>query len=421
MSRGQVVSLEECSAFAQTVQAKPPAIVHGTSVVLLSLLTAAVIWAAVTKADLVVKAVGRVRPLDVPTKVFTPSDLRWLGAVKSVNFEEGSQVTKDQILLSLDTQLLDNEIARLQRTTQAAQDELTRLARLDALIVQQYEFNRSKLLAQIEEANKQVATAEQRRESEVRSARSQLAAAIGKYKRSRRLVEIKAVTRGELAENLAQLRHAEEQWRQAQLPIDRARPEILRRNMRVVEREVAVKRQELAASRVVKEGDLDSATKELANLYIKKESAVIRAPIDGVVTAGQIDAGDVLETGKSVVEIAPGGVRFEAAVSSRDVGELRAGMPVKIKFDAYDYQQYGVLPGSISYVSPDSTMVDAPGDQEKMVAFLVRIKLAAEQLGRGEFVGDVKLGLGGTAEVVTKRESLLHIFFKKMRHSVSLG
>ena len=356
----------------------------------------------------------------VPTKVFTPSDLRWLGAVTSVDFEEGTQVKKDQILLCLDTQLLDNEIARLQRTTRAGKDELTRLARLDALIVQQYESNRSKLLAEIEDADKQLVTAEQRQVSQVRSARSQLVAALDKYKRSRRLLDTKAVTRGELAEHFAQARLAEEQWCQARLPIDRGRPEILRQSLRVVEREFAVKRQELAAKRVVKEGDLDSAANELANLLIKKESSVIRAPIDGVVVAGQIDPGDVVESGKPVVEIAPQGVRFEATVSSRDVGELRAGMPVKIKFDAYDYQRYGVLPGSISYVSPDSTIVDAQDNQEKAVVFLVRIELAAEQLGRGEHIGDVKLGLGGIAEVVTKRESLLRIFFKKIRHTVSL-
>jgi hypothetical protein len=35
--------------------------------------------------------------------------------------------------------------------------------------------------------------------------------------------------------------------------------------------------------------------------------------------------------------------------------------------------------------------------------------------------GEVKLGLGGTAEIVAARESLLSIFLKKIRHTISLG
>jgi len=42
-------------------------------------------------------------------------------------------------------------------------------------------------------------------------------------------------------------------------------------------------------------------------------------------------------------------------------------------------------------------------------------------VGRGVFRGRVKLGMGGLAEIVTGRESLLSILVKQIRRSISLG
>jgi multidrug efflux pump subunit AcrA (membrane-fusion protein) len=107
-------------------------------------------------------------------------------------------------------------------------------------------------------------------------------------------------------------------------------------------------------------------------------------------------------------------------------------MPVRSKFDAYDYQKYGVMEGTVTYLSPDSKMTKtSDGTQEgeaasaasrkSPAAFLVRVEMSADQIGRGGLVGEVKLGLGGTAEIVTDRESVLRIFFKKIRQTISLG
>ena len=56
-----------------------------------------------------------------------------------------------------------------------------------------------------------------------------------------------------------------------------------------------------------------------------------------------------------------------------------------------------------------------------MPSFVVRVELPIKQVGRGDLIGDVKLGLGGTAEIVTDRESLLLILLKKLRRTISLG
>src|SRR5262245_65440156 len=54
----EILDLSACTEFRQTLQARPPRIVHGTVLLLTSLLASAVAWAALTKADLVVRASG---------------------------------------------------------------------------------------------------------------------------------------------------------------------------------------------------------------------------------------------------------------------------------------------------------------------------------------------------------------------------
>ena len=116
-----------------------------------------------------------------------------------------------------------------------------------------------------------------------------------------------------------------------------------------------MKRQELESEREAKRAEVEAGRMELANLELEREQAVIRAPIDGVVTAGDLKVGDLLEPGKPVVEIAAAaGFLFEAAVPSEEIGHLRVGMPARIKLDAYDYQRYGTLEGTVGFVSPDS-------------------------------------------------------------------
>src|SRR5262249_53909992 len=102
-----------------------------------------------------------------------------------------------------------------------------------------------------------------------------------------------------------------------------------------------------------------------------------------------------------------------------------------IKLDAYDYQKYGVLAGTVTYLSPDSRVadkLDAGTESESRVkartapaGFIVRVELHADEVGRGELRGRVKLGLSGTAEIVTGRESVLAILVKRIRKSISLG
>jgi multidrug efflux pump subunit AcrA (membrane-fusion protein) len=128
------------------------------------------------------------------------------------------------------------------------------------------------------------------------------------------------------------------------------------------------------------------------------------------------------------VEIAEqAGFCFELEVRSQDVGLLSVGLPVKIKLDAYDFQRYGTLEGEITFISPDSGVPQARGQETSPSAaaprpptYLVRVRLIGDTIGHGELKGQVKLGMTGQADVVTGEETILTIFTKRIRQAFSL-
>jgi HlyD family secretion protein len=157
---------------------------------------------------------------------------------------------------------------------------------------------------------------------------------------------------------------------------------------------------------------------EVANLEMARMQAVIRAPMDGIVTTGDLRVGDILERGRPVLEIAEqNGFRFEVAVPSEEVGDLRLGMPARIKLDAFDYQKYGTISGKVVFIAPDSTI---PSGQQ-VITYLVRIELEGEEVGRGDLRGRVKLGMAGQTDIVIDRESLLALLLTKLRRMISFG
>jgi hypothetical protein len=136
------------------------------------------------------------------------------------------------------------------------------------------------------------------------------------------------------------------------------------------------------------------------------------------VIKGDVKPGDILEPGKPVMELArQEGFLFEGSIPSSEVGHIQVGMVARIKLDAYNYQQYGTVNGTVRFLSPDS----GTGGDERPATYTVRIELASDTLGSGDFRGRVKLGMTGQSDIVTGQRSLLSLLVKRIRQTISLG
>ena len=426
MHNALVLDLADCTEFRQTLLARPPKIVHGTAGLLVVLLAAALAWAAATQANLVVRAPGRVRPVSTPKKVYSAARGEVLsagvgGKVVEVNVREGDEVRRGALLIRLETGRLDNEIAKQRRLLRVAEEELAKLDQLAGLTTREFEAARAKAEAELAQAREDVRRAKAHQGVEVQLVQVELEAARDEGEQLRVLVGRRAAPRVDLMKAERKTQEAREKMAKARLPVDESRVPVAERALALVDQNYALKREELKLKRAGKQGEIEAARIELANREIERQLAEIRAPIDGVVIKGDIKLGDILEPGKPVFELArQEGFLFEGSVPSDEVGHLKVGMAARIKLDAYDYQRYGTVNGTVCFLSPDSG-VEAEKEEKRTVTYTVRIDLANDLVGRGEFRGRVKLGMGGQADIVTGQESLLSLLVKRIRQTISLG
>lgn len=413
-------TLDDCTPMRQALESRPPAMLHVTAWGLVALFAAAIAWSGLTRADLVVRAPGRVRSTTPPVRVFAPVGGKLENRVARVCVVEGSLVRMGDVLLEFDTERLANEIARLERLIGTGREELARMDQLQERLDEQLAAARSKTETELAQARSEAERAEQLQAAEIGLAEAELAAARDKWTRTELLFKKKVTTEAERIEAMTQVRCAERKLTMARTPLAQTRVEAIERELEVAQRDHQVRLAELDERRTSKQGEVDAASKDLANLELQLRQATVKSPIDGVVVRGIHHAGDLIEPGKAIFEVASADeLCFESYVASEDVGRLREALAARIKFDAFDYQRYGTLPGSVTFIAPDSSTRTEAANEAPI--FVVRIGLAGRELMRGDLRGQIKLGMTGRVEVVTDRQTVLQIIVKRIRSAVSLG
>lgn len=431
MYKTLTLNLADITEFRQSLQARPPRFVHATAFLLATLACTALGWAALTNADLVVRGTGRVRPVTSPHRVTNPVQGEALsatagGRVVEVRFREGDTVKAGDILLRFDTERLVSDIAQQEQKLRLARHELAESAQMASLLARQFDAAKAKVAAELDQAREAVRRAKQRQAAEVEEVRAELKNARDDEARLSRLAVQRAVARADVNQAITKRQVLERRLQRAEVPPEEGTVEAARQALVLQERDYALRREELALKRTAKEAEVRAAEIDLGKLELLKRQAVLRAPIDGVVASGEVKVGDLLEPGRTVLEIAEqNGFAFEALVPSEEIGLLQLGMTARLKLDAFDYQKYGTLPGTVAFISPDSgvprTQQSGAPPSAAAPAYLVKIALSGDEIGRDQFKGKVKLGMAGRVEIVTDQESLLSLLVRRIRQSISLG
>ncbi len=81
------------------------------------------------------------------------------------------------------------------------------------------------------------------------------------------------------------------------------------------------------------------------------------APVDGTVQQLAIHTeGGVAQAAQALMVIVPtqDQIEIEAFVENKDIGFVRAGQPVEVKVETFDYTKYGTIQGQVSHVSRDA-------------------------------------------------------------------
>jgi biotin carboxyl carrier protein len=138
----------------------------------------------------------------------------------------------------------------------------------------------------------------------------------------------------------------------------------------------------------------------------------VNAPCAGVVLRLAVNApGAVVQDGDVLAELACAGERLQAEVSvaPSGAGRIAPGHVVRLLYDAFPYQRYGVKHGTVRWVSPASvTVKDRP-----VFRVLVDVEEHAVRV-KGD-TRPLMAGMGGRADVIVGRRSLISYAFEPIR------
>jgi HlyD family secretion protein len=101
---------------------------------------------------------------------------------------------------------------------------------------------------------------------------------------------------------------------------------------------------------------------------------------------------------------------LRAILPNQEAGFVKSGMPAQVKFDAYPYQDYGMIPGTVTAISPDTKPDEQLGE-----IYQVEIKLERSYVLANQQKIQFKPGQTATAEIVIRNKRIIDILLDPIR------
>ncbi|MFM6182429.1 MAG: HlyD family efflux transporter periplasmic adaptor subunit [Dolichospermum sp.] len=158
---------------------------------------------------------------------------------------------------------------------------------------------------------------------------------------------------------------------------------------------------------------------QIISLNLQLKQRIIRSPIDGTIFELPIKKpGSVVQPGQMIAQIAPqnADLILKARMASQHSGFVKIGMPVKIKFDAYPFQEYGILSGRITWISPNSKIQE--NSTNRLETYEVDIALENPYIQVGNKQIPLTPGQTASAEAIIRQRRIIDFIldpFKKLQ------
>ncbi|MEM6387565.1 MAG: HlyD family type I secretion periplasmic adaptor subunit [Pseudomonadota bacterium] len=153
---------------------------------------------------------------------------------------------------------------------------------------------------------------------------------------------------------------------------------------------------------------------------LKKRMAALKitAPTDGRIHSVAFpNQGEVIERGETLFELLPTGEALVAVLRlpTRDIGHISAGMTVKMRLETFDARSTEPLNGQIRSISPNRVFDRDLGEDY----FRATVDLDQENASFKALKHRLGAGMALTAEIVTRERSMLAYILKPIERSVS--
>ena len=378
-------------------------------------------WAMFARIDETVQATGKLEPLGTTLDVKAPLG----GVIKGILVKEGEFVKKNQILVELDTTAAKARLNALKSVRERTVVDLLLSQSQLGISINQSELNpnqrlrfkalEAELRSRVDASSSQV----KRSQEQLKSTQHQLDA---KRKaltiREKILEDIRplakegAVSRSQYLKELqevellrGEVKSLEANARSARAGIDESTSKLSNtKALSMIDFSTKVEETEKQLSQ------LDNQISE-AKVTLKYQA--LRAPKDGLIFDLQASAaGYVANNERPILKLVPtDNLVARVFIPNTDIGFIKLGQQAKIRVDAFPYNEFGELSGSIDSIGSD---VLEPDEKLNFYRFPVTVRLDTDFLSYKGSKLSLQSGMSVSANIILRQRPVIAIFTQKI-------
>lgn len=378
-------------------------------------------WACLGRVQEVSHAQGQLIPKGEVYKVQPTVQ----GEITQLRIKEGQHVKAGQVLAVLDNQLAETEVTRLQQSLVGYRLQLMQLQ--GQINTTHLEISSRRTIADAEIRAQEAKIAQTQatiatNQTLLSQMQSEKDAYQGRLNRLQPLVEEGVIAREQLFETEQALREHDRLATQKQGELQQATTEVEQLQAELLQHQAEGKRSELEAQQRIQQlqqqtAELQAKITETEMLLqaaeTKLEQMYLYSPVNGVISTLNIkNIGEVTQPGATIAEMIPDGTPLiiSAKLPNREAGGVEPGMTVKLKFDAFPYQDYGVLSGHVISISPNTTT-----DEKLGAVYQIEIAVDQEEITVPGKTPELKAGQTARAEIVTRDRRIIDVLLDPLK------
>ena len=410
---------------------------------------------SILKYKTTVKTEAMVRPEGEVRLVQTAVE----GQIAEIIVKQGQAVNKGEVIATVDPSSFQTQKNQLSKAIAQQKLQLQQLnaqiASLSNRIIAETERNDAEILAaeaelagnrrEHEEKNVAANTQVEEATAKLEAVEASLNAAIAKQNRYSSVAQAGAIGKDLLAEVELEVEQQRQEVRASRANLQRsfaalepstAEIEMARQRIEQVKKSgqatVAGLKQEqeaLMQQRIELNKQLEQDTEELRQVNSDLNKTNITATAVGTISELKLrNPGQTVQSGQEIAQIVPSNASLEikATVSPQDISKLETNQKVQMRISACPYPDYGTLKGTVSRIASDITQVQSSANNHSSAKkaqptfFEVSVSPNNSSFGRGKNICSLQSGMEGTADIITKEETVLKFLLRKARLTTNL-
>ena len=402
--------------------------------------------------------------LKYKTKVKAPATIRPMGEVRlvqaktegqiaEIKFKPGDLVNEGDAIATIDRFQIQTRKNQLEKAISQQKLQLARLDSQISTIERQIVAETARSSSEIQAAKAELDGNRRRHEesnieadSQVKEAQAQLNAAEAtlsasenKLTRYRSAAAEGALSKEQLAEAELEVKQQQQEIEAAKARLESATAALKPSNAEVTMAQERIQQAEKsglanAASlnrekeavlqqRLEVEKQIAQDEEELRQMIKELKQSEIVATATGIISQLELrNPGQSVQMGQEIAQIIPqdGTLEIKTVVSPQDIEKLKLDQKVQMRVSACPYPDYGVLNAKVSQIAQDVRQSDPnrqTGDRDRPNAAFYEVFAVPEasSFGRDKYQCVLKPGMEGTAEIITREETVLQFILRKAR------